>query len=817
MGCGASKAIDTQTQRPDTYSAKPATATAPQQQATAVQPQQPTLQSVQSQGASVKASKPAAVEYTAFTPVAEAAASADVPTSTRGADPAAATAPTEAKPQEAVQQKQQAIQSVTVAAPVEQPKPVVAQQSQQQLQQPPVAPVATNAPTVTAAIPVATAAASTEQPVAATAAVAVETPISEEVDDEEEEITGVLWKRGESGTPGATKWKQRFVVIKTGELSYYSTQEAYESNKAPIKGNRIRLSNYTLRLGLPEAPPALMNAAALAGELTGTAPSAQDQVNMLLAVSSFYLDPLPSTPSPRRWEWRAVDQRDYADWLDVFVEEGCRDGRREPAPLAPLPAATATSTSTSTITVTTAAAPVAVPAGAPEAPVSTATATANAGTLSTPPTSSSAAMPLVAATPVPATDVPEVKPAAQQVPAIAAAASSETASIANSQTASSSSSSSATATSVAHQNGGLNPSAALNTSPIKSSAGSSDAGVAASTAVVAFADAAARERYHVDPSSDASAAAAPGFKSGVLEKQGEEGSWGGASFKKRWFLVKGGLMTYWETEKDRSKKGAKPLKGNFVVLSEYSALPEGPGTTNMVRLVPVSSAGQTRVWAMRTSSPAEQKEWVAAFIGAGAAPAPGVAADGTLIPTVGDAGVTAPEVAASMAGPLEVLLTATDGSCASTWVPVSAEIRGHYIVLSRAGGAGVEAVGGVGPGAVAPLAPMVCDLKHRTLLEGLEITIGTTVMGTGRALLPGVSSNDAPVVCTLVPLDAAATAASSKSKGKAGANHNSGCATTAGAHTSATPYTVVLRAGSKAQRDAWGNAFVSAGATANLS
>lgn len=41
---------------------------------------------------------------------------------------------------------------------------------------------------------------------------------------QEEVVTGVLWKRGESGTVGSGSWKQRFVVLAGGKLSYYTTQ-----------------------------------------------------------------------------------------------------------------------------------------------------------------------------------------------------------------------------------------------------------------------------------------------------------------------------------------------------------------------------------------------------------------------------------------------------------------------------------------------------------------------------------------------------------------------------------------------------------------
>ena len=41
---------------------------------------------------------------------------------------------------------------------------------------------------------------------------------------QEEVVTGVLWKKGESGTVGGSSWKQRFVVLAAGKLSYYTTQ-----------------------------------------------------------------------------------------------------------------------------------------------------------------------------------------------------------------------------------------------------------------------------------------------------------------------------------------------------------------------------------------------------------------------------------------------------------------------------------------------------------------------------------------------------------------------------------------------------------------
>ena len=188
------------------------------------------------------------------------------------------------------------------------------------------------------------------KPVAAPASVSVKDGASAECEEDraaKEVVTGVLWNRGESAG-----WKQRFVVLAAGKLSYYTTEAAYDAGMSPLKN--IDLRAYAVIAGTPESYRASLSGGA------ASSPAANPNPNQ---ASSFYLEPLTgcsssrssrssSTSEPaaaatdsaaaegasgssaeapdggasmRRWEFRSVEAADREDWLAVFAEFGCTD------------------------------------------------------------------------------------------------------------------------------------------------------------------------------------------------------------------------------------------------------------------------------------------------------------------------------------------------------------------------------------------------------------------------------------------------------------------------------------------------------------
>ncbi|CAE7736617.1 unnamed protein product [Symbiodinium sp. KB8] len=110
------------------------------------------------------------------------------------------------------------------------------------------------------------------------------------VDAEDEVTAGWLMKKGEGVLAG---YKRRYVVLDNGVMSYYKSIDDYESGQPPLKGNRIKIQDYTCKAVATET-------------------------------SQFQLCPNSATAGGRVWDFKTSSKQTRDAWVEAFHNEGAQ-------------------------------------------------------------------------------------------------------------------------------------------------------------------------------------------------------------------------------------------------------------------------------------------------------------------------------------------------------------------------------------------------------------------------------------------------------------------------------------------------------------
>lgn len=130
-------------------------------------------------------------------------------------------------------------------------------------------------------------------------------------DDSSHIVSGVLRKMGK----GLTGYKNRFVVLDNGNLSFYTDESAYvdSDGAARIKGRILKLSAYRV------------------------VPDPKDSKNLTLLLQP--VNAAETGAGDREWQLQSLTAEICKEWVDAFAAAGCVDGRDAPVREEGVPAA----------------------------------------------------------------------------------------------------------------------------------------------------------------------------------------------------------------------------------------------------------------------------------------------------------------------------------------------------------------------------------------------------------------------------------------------------------------------------------------------